>query len=239
MIAAPFSVGSDAWRGARAAAVAAAFTSATAPTDSLLEALDALGRLEGGWLPWLARLRRSHESVGGRIVLLLPRPGDPRGLALPRGIHAAAAVGNQTEGGSCWLIPEPHGTWTALQLAGAALPHRDAAASLRDVRAQVVRAAHAVDLGDLEAGSPGWGQAGSPGQVSARDLESIVDSWLLGPPALNVRSRPLAALSLRVLLALAKVPTGSAQARLIDTAGLEMAARTGLEAAFSTVSASG
>jgi hypothetical protein len=222
MISASLEVASQPWRGARAAATLLAFLRRDLPADDVLAGLEPLGPAPHGWWSILERVRHA-----GAVSLLLPRPGDPRGLALPRGMTAQAALGWPKDGGTSWLIPTGIDTWTAVEVPKHAIALPDPAACDRRVREEVVRAAHAVDAMDLDPGSvPGRG---------AR--EAIVDSWLLGPPALPQRRRSLAALSLRILLALDALGSGSAHARVVDTASLESAARAALEAAYSTLAA--
>lgn len=219
MISASLDVASQPWRGARAAATMLAFLRRDLPADDVLAGVESVGTAPHGWWSILERVRHA-----GAVSLLLPRPGDPRGLALPRGVTAQAALGWPEGGGTSWLIPTGMDTWSALDLPQHAMGLPDPAACERRVREEVVRAAHAVDAMDLD-----------PAGVAGRGArEAIVDSWLLGPPALPQHRRALAALSLRILLALDAVGSGAPHARVLDTASLESAARAALEAAYST-----
>ena len=158
-------------------------------------------------------------------MLLLPRPGDPRGLALPRGIAAEAALGWTVGSGTIWLIPDAPSGWSRVdgpQLT-ATPPHPDEA--LRALRKAIVDAAHSVDARELDA---------REGDTRARqDQESLVDSWVLGPPALPTATRHLAAMGLRMLLAL------DGARSLVDTLPLEQAARSAVESAFTRTATPG
>lgn len=219
MISASMDIASRPWRGARAAATLLAYLRGDMPADEVLAGLEALGAPPQGWWDILGQVRRA-----GAVSLLLPRPGDPRGLALPRGMAAETALGWPEGGGSAWLIPTGLDTWIALDLPEHRVALPDTAACDRRVREEVVRAAHAFDAMD----------AGPEGVAGRGAREAIVDSWLLGPPALPHHRRALASVSLRVLLALEALGSGSAHARVMDTTALESAARAALEAAYST-----
>jgi hypothetical protein len=122
-----------------------------------------------------------------------------------------------------WLIPSGDVAWTVYLRPDAAVPTPDPEEAGRALRSAVVSAAHVVDGLDID--------------PSARDHrarlahEQLVDSWILGPPALPPSSRSLATLGLRMLLTI-----DDARA-LVDTVALESAARSAVEAAFSTVAA--
>lgn len=216
--------GSEPWRAARAAACGQAMLADRLPADTALEILEPLGPPPGGWLDWLARLR---QGTPARIALALPRPGDPRGLALPREIDAIAAVGvGEVDGTSCsWLLPEAGLTWREITVADGRPRTVDLRECDRALRSAVVQAAHAIDAAGAIAGSAAEG--------AARVAESIVDAWVLTPPLLPAEQRRLTSLSLRMLLALDSPSAPGDALAIIHVPGLEAAARSALEAAFS------
>lgn len=214
MSAASLDVATPAWRAGRAAAAIQGLRTGEVPADDVLAGLDALGAPPSGWWDILAVARASE-----RLCLLLPRPGDPRGLALPRGLTATGALGWARDGGTTWLIPDDDASWRFYEDAGApTIP--DSQEALRTLRAAIVEAAHIVDALDTP--------TAPDGEVVRRRAERIIDSWILGPPPLPAASRALAALGLRMLLATEGART------LVDVVALESAARTAVEAAYST-----
>lgn len=220
MTAASLGVASPAWRAGRAAAAMHALLDGEVPADDVLAGLRSLGTPQVGWWDVLAAVR-----AGACCLLLLPRPGDPRGLALPRDADATGAVGWPRPGGSTWLIPGGDLGWRVHEAPGLCPAPADVAEADRMLRAAIVEAAHVIDV--LES-------HGEPvGDSARREQERLVDSWVLGPPALPRSSRALAALGLRMLLAI-----DGARA-LVDTRALESAARNAVEVAFSTVRAHG
>lgn len=220
MPAASLEVASPAWRAARASAGIGALLQGRAAADDVLDSLTDVGEPSEGWWEVLSSIR-----AAGGIVLLLPRPGDPRGLALPRGMLAEAALGWRVGAGTQWMIPGPSSGWSRVEapLLIAAPPHPDEA--LRALRRAVVEAAHAVDARELDA-AEGDGRA-------RQEQEALVDSWVLGPPPLPAATRHLAALGLRMLLSL------EGARALVDTTPLEQAARSAVESAFSLSASSG
>lgn len=186
-----------------------------APADDLLGAVEPLGAPPQGWWDVWGAARAS-----GSVALLLPRPGDPRGLGLPRDIFASGAVGWGQGSGSVWLIPSGDADWSVHERPDHPAPALDPEEAARSLRGAVVSAAHVVDRLDLDA---------VPSDARVRQMhERLIDSWILEPPALPASSRNLAATGLRMLLALADARG------LVDTGALESAARTAVEAAFST-----
>lgn len=215
-------IGEAPWRAARAAATVGALADGLVAPDSALDALTALGVPHGGWWDIVAGMRRA-----GVCVLRLPRPGDARGLALPRDAAADAALGWAAAGGaSAWLVPGRAGSWTRHDLPAGALGVRDPAEADQRLRGEVVRAAHVTD-----ALSPAIGDGDE-----RRSLERVVDSWILGPPAMPAERRVLASTGLRILLALGHVEQGPVG---VDASGLERAARDAVESAYSTDSRNG
>lgn len=214
MPAASLEVASPAWRAGRASACIGALLEGHAPADDVLGCLAGLGEPPQGW--W--EILRGARAAGG-VVLLLPRPGDPRGLTLPRGIVAEAAVGWATGEETHWIIPDTSTGWcpVAAPPLGLAPPHPQEA--LRALRGAVVAAAHTVDA--LQSAA----REGDP--RVRQDQESLVDSWILGPPPLPTATRHLGALGLGMLLAI------EAAHDLVDTLPLERAARSAVESAFS------
>jgi hypothetical protein len=219
MISASLDVASRGWDGARAAASLLAFLRRDLPADEVLGGLESLGTPPQGWWSVLGQVRSA-----GAVSLLLPRPGDPRGLALPRGVVGESAVGWPAGGGSAWLLPAKEAMWTLLDLPHHAIALPDLAACDRRLREEVVRAAHAFDVNGL----------GSAGVVGRGAREAIVDSWLLGPPALPEQRRALASVGLRVLLALDALRDSGPHSDALDVVALESAARAAVEAAYST-----
>lgn len=215
MSAASLGVSTPAWRAGRAAAAIRGLRSGDAPADDVLAGLEVLGAPPQGWWDVLSAVRASEG-----LTLLLPRPGDPRGLALPRTMTATGAVGWERRGGSTWLIPVDDGSWRVLEADGHPATPPDSEDAGRALRAAIVEAAHIVD--DLEV------TPGPVGDAARRQAERIVDSWILGPPALPASSRALGALGLRMLLAL------DGARSLIDAQTLDFAARTAVEAAYSS-----
>lgn len=220
MPAASLEVASPAWRAARASAGIGALLQGRAAADDVLDSLADVGEPPEGW--W--ELLRTIRPAGG-IVLLLPRPGDPRGLALPRGMLAEAALGWRIGAGTQWMIPGPSSGWSRVEgpLLRGSPPDPDEA--LRALRRAVVDAAHAVNARELDA-PEGDGRA-------RQEQEALVDSWVLGPPPLPTATRHLATLGLRMLLSL------EGARALVDTTPLEQAARSAVESAFSLTASSG
>ncbi|MBM3687676.1 MAG: hypothetical protein FJW85_11835 [Actinobacteria bacterium] len=206
-------IGSSAWRAARASAALGAYVRGDTAPDTALGALAPLGVPPRGWLSVLG-------SIDTTVVLILPRPGDPRGLALPRGVHAGGAVGWQEVDGSRWLLPSDPDLWREHDVAGHLLEPHDLAEAHRSLRGCVVEAAHIADVTHPAE----WAQSSG----SRDDGESLVDSWVLGPPALPAEPRQVAALGLRILLA------ADALGAIVDAATIDAAARTAVEAAYST-----
>lgn len=206
-------VGSPGWRAARAAATLGSFLRGEIPPDTALDVLGPLGAPPRGWLSVIG-------SLSTTVVLLLPRPGDPRGLALPRGVHAEGAVGWPQPEGSRWLLAMDDDGWQQHDLADGPSDAHDLAEAHRSLREWVVRAAHVADVTDPAE----LGHASG----SRDDGESLVDAWVLGPPPLPSAARQVAALGLRMLLAV------DALAPIVDTVGVAAAARTAVEAAYST-----
>ena len=216
MPAASLGIESPAWRAGRACVSIGTFLDGGAAADDVLGDLADLGEPPHGWWEVLASVRRARA-----VVLLLPRPGDPRGLALPRGIVAEAVIGWEAGPVTHVLVPEPTDGWMRMEAPplAAVPPHPEEA--LRELRRAVVEAAHTVDDLDLQLES-----RESDPRVR-RDQEAVVDSWVLGPPPLPADARHLAALGLRMLLSL------EGARALVDTAPLEYAARGAVESAFS------
>ena len=213
-------VGAPAWRAGRAVAAWEAVIRAQAPADDALDALAEVGTPDSGWWEVLGHVRKSSA-----IGLLLPRPGDPRGIALPRGIVAEAAVGWGDTSASTWLLPTSDGSWDLVDLPGQGLPTRDVDEAHRRLRSAVVDMAHVADGLD----APGHGAI----PAARESLELTVDAWVLGPLRLPGRRRQLASMGLRMLLALEGART------IADSSPLEDAARTAIEAAFSLTRAPG
>lgn len=235
MALASLGVGAPGWRAARAASVVAALLRGDLPADDALDGLADLGEPAEGWWTVIGRARRA-----GSLGLLLPRPGDPRGISLPRGVITSGAVGWDTEDGSSWLLAVDGGAWHAIDLPGQSRPPRDLEEADRHLRVAVVQVAHLVDgLEVVGAGvprTPASGSGAAPGSaMTARErqeCERTVDAWLLGSPALSARGRAVAAVGLRMLLAIDGIRA------LADSAPLEAAARQAVEAAFTSGPAS-
>lgn len=213
-------VGSPAWRAGRAAATLGSLARAHTAPDDVLGELAGLGEPPGGWLSLLGQARSASA-----LALLLPRPGDPRGLALPRDVATDAAVGWGNEHESTWLLAMGGGAWELRESPGRPLTPPDAQEAHRRLRGAIVQAAHALDdmRGRDTLGDPIPDDAGI-----RREHDAIVDSWVDGPPALPPSSRPLADLGLRMLLAI------DAGRQLTDVTALEIAARSAVEAAYAT-----
>lgn len=190
---------------------------ARAPADDVLDSLTALGDPEDGWWSMLQRVRAATPRA---IALALPRPGDPRGVALPRREATGGLVGWSNDAESVWLLPVEHG-WLTLE--GTAFAPTDTAEADRALREAIVHAAHAID------GLPVSGPAALSGSAIPRDaLESCVGAWLDPRPHLPAPSRELAGRGLRMLLSIEPASSG------MDVSALERAARTAVEAAYST-----
>lgn len=208
-------VGSPAWRAGRASAALGSLARAETAPDDVLAELAGLGEPPDGWLDLLA-----HARSASTLALLLPRPGDPRGLALPREVATDAAVGWGNERESTWLLAMAGGAWDLREFPGRPLMPPDAHEAHRRLREAIVQAAHALD--DIHA-DPFVDDAGV-----REHHDAIVDSWVSGPPALPPSARALADLGLRMLLAI------DAGRQITDVTALEMAARSAVEAAFAT-----
>lgn len=206
--------GSTRWRAARVSVILGAWLRREAAADDLLGWLAPLGDAPGGWWSALGKV-----SAAGSVHLVLPRPGDPRGLLLPRLVDCDAAVGWRGAGGSSWLIPRDPAEWEVLEVSAPPPALPDPGEARRQLRTRVVEAAHALDLA---------GQGPSPRAASGRrDAEAAVDAWVLGAPPLPGASRDLAVTGLRMLLAL------NASADMPEVDALEIAARTAVEVAYS------
>lgn len=213
-------VGSPAWRAGRAAATLGSLARAETAPDDVLGALAGLGEPPGGWLSHLARARSTST-----LALLLPRPGDPRGLALPRDVATDAAVGWGNERESTWLLAMGGGAWDLREFPGRPLTPPDAQEAHRRLREAIVQAAHALD--DMHARDTHGDPIADDARIR-REHDALVDSWVCGPPGLPPNSRPIADLGLRMLLAI------DAGRQLTDVSALEMAARSAVEAAYAT-----
>jgi hypothetical protein len=214
MTVASLGIATPAWRAARAAATVGALLHAAVAGDEALEALTAVGTPTGGWLDVIEEARRSKS-----IQLVLPRPGDVRRVALPRGVIAEGAVGWSRGRGASWLVATGTVSWDRVDLPEASLPLHDPVEAMRALRASVVREAHAIDLSDA---------ADAVARTGSRaEQERIVDSWVLGPPPLPLDRREVAVLGLRMLMAVAGTRS------LVRPDELEATGRTAVEAAFS------
>jgi hypothetical protein len=213
-------VGSPAWRAGRAAAALGSLARAEIAPDDVLGELTGLGEPPGGWLSLLA-----HARSASTLALLLPRPGDPRGLALPRDLATDAAVGWGNERESTWLLAMGGGAWDLREFPGHPLMPPDAQEAHRRLREAIVQAAHALD--DMR-GRDMDGESIADDAGIRREHDALVDSWVCGPPALPPSARALADLGLRMLLAI------DAGRDLTDVTALESAARSAVEAAFAT-----
>lgn len=223
--------GSTPWRAARASSLLLALDEGRASGDCILAALLPLGPPPRGWWAAIEAL-----SSGGGVHLRLPRPGDPRGLALPRGVAADAAVGMVDGMGTTWLLPQGADAWREVRLDGVHPTRVDIDQCGRDLREQIVRAAHILDASHDTSAPNG----------DRRRLERAVDAWVgtaegvRGPVG---RRRELATSGLRVLLALGQPSTCGTQTSdrrsAIDSRALEAAARAAVEAAYSSELARG
>lgn len=227
----PYAPGEASWRAARVGASVGAFLDGNLAPDDLLESLQTVGAPDVGWWEVIASLR----AVGAArppVCVRLPRPGDPRGVALPRGVVAEGLVGYRVSlpsPGSMWLVPEAGDRWLTFTLAADLPGPADPAECDRSLRAAIVQAAHALDVA-----------AAMPPPVGGRDqAEATVDAWVLGTPALAAAQRAMASTALRVLLALDSLPRQSDAVALSDTTALERAARDALEAAYSSPASHG
>lgn len=218
-------VGSAPWRAGRAAAVLLSWRDGVIPTDTALGALEDLGAPDDGWWDVMGHVRR------GGVQLRLPRTGDPRGVALPRALAVDGLIGwpagDAQAPGSVWLAPvstshrESAPAWILIDLPSQAMRFHDQQECSRHLRTQIVRAAHILDVAES-----------SPEASGLRaSVDGIVDSWILGPPALPAERRGLAAQGLGLLLAMAlrRMPNAG-----IDTRDIERASRAAVEAAFSS-----
>ncbi len=226
-----YTPGEARWRAARAGMSIGAFLDGDLAPDDLFESLKEVGAPEGGWWEVIARIRAA--GIGRpTICVRLPRPGDPRGVALPRGFVADALVGCSVSApspASIWLVPEAGDRWVTFPFAADIPRLADMAECDRALRAAVVQAAHALDVA-----------AAMPSPAGGRDrAEATVDAWVLGTPALPAPQRAMASSALRVLLALESLPRQSDADVLSDRAALERAARDALEAAYSSQASHG
>jgi hypothetical protein len=129
--------------------------------------------------------------------------------------------------GSAWLAPVNHAvresnpSWILIDLPGQPVGFHDLRDCSRDLRTQIVRAAHILDVTESHPEAAGL----------RNSVDDIVDTWILGPPALPAERRGLAAQGLGLLLAMAltRMPTTG-----IDTRDIEAAARNAVEAAYSS-----
>lgn len=220
-------VGSSGWRAARATTTLDAVLAGRLIPDDALTALDALGTPPSGWWDVLADIRRC--TTPGRLSLVLPRPGDPRGVALPRDVAAEGALGWPTHRGSTWLACEPAG-WRRIADVEQPLPATDPQDADQALRAEIVRAAHILDGQDV------------PPPAERRSVDAIVDSWIMGPPPIPAYRRSLASSGLHVLLVLDVIAARRGGAAMtssdgvcVDQMALDRAARSAVEAAYSTL----
>lgn len=213
-------VGSAQWRAARAAVVLGAVMHDALPPD---DALAGLAELGGEWLDVLRDVRAEGTQA---ISLILPRPGDPRGAAFPRGTDAQAAVGWGCRESSFWLIPHSHMDWLVHRAPGVAMSTTDPQEADRRLREAVVTAAHAADI------TPEVFASSAVDDVHLLG-ESIVDTWVGGEPPMRGDRRYLAARGLRVLMAAMAARPQDAVASS-HVAELDAAARSAVEAAYST-----
>lgn len=212
MIATSLASGTPAWRAARAAACLGALLTGRAAADDVLGHLRSAGEPEGGWWTSLEALRAFAPHA---VALRLPRPGDPRGVSLPRDVTTTGLVGWCGPHSSHWLIPHGDG-WLGLD--GAAVQTLDPAEADRALREAIVHAAHEVDVRELMARSG-----------PRESIEGCVAEWIDAPPPLPGTSRELAGRGLRMLLGVDAART------FLDVEGLERAARSAVEAAYTTV----
>lgn len=189
------------------------------PPDDALASLTELG---GDWLDVLPEVRATDS-----ISLILPRPGDPRGAAFPRGTEAQAAVGWGGSRSSVWWIPQSDSSWLAHRATGAGIITVGLQEADRRLREAVVHAAHAADLTSEVFAPP------TVGGVHLLD-EGIVDDWVGGQPALRGDRRQIASRGLRVLMAaMAAQPRDAvASSHVVE---LDAAARSAVEAAYGTL----
>lgn len=213
-------VGTPAWRAGQVASALAAVLRGDVAADDALDVLASVGEPAGGWWAVLGQARQAQS-----VALLLPRPGDPRGIALPRGLGAEAAVGWGDGRVSAWLLPTGTRAWESVELIGQGVPTRDVHDADRQMRESVVELAHLLDVVDRS------GPASTP--EARRDVEATVDAWVLGAARLPSGRRQLASVGLRMLLALEGARS------IVDVGSLEAAARTAVEAAYSLTHASG
>jgi hypothetical protein len=235
--------GSPAWRAARAAAIGTALQHGRLAGDTALELLDPLGLPPGGWWEHLTGTRTAAFAV------VLPRPGDPRGLRLPAGMACEGAFGWRTHEGSAWLLAQ--GTqdasgataWVRVDLDQALPRSVDPAEADRGLREAIVRAAHIIDQRDDIsdkpdrggfADPPGLSPSAADGASDRERIDRIIDSWVAhGLPTDGVR-RQLAVRGLRILLSVARARDVVDAQPLEDARPLEGAARSAVEAAYSS-----
>lgn len=241
----------------RDAAVACAWLSAGLdlgePVDTLLEVFDSLGFRAPrglGWLDVLSQMRARREAGSSPGTcgpgLLLPRPGDARGvLDLPPAAYdvgAALLIDSQT-GRRTWLIPATDAEWmwvasapgaggTPSAPSWAAQTPQDAD---RELRAAVLAAA--ADFDDAA--------ASVPTNPDARDWDALVRGWERAPwprraPGSQVPDITLGIRAARLLAAVAlarsrdrgvTVGEDACHRRQLDV--VDRAARSAIEVAFS------
>ncbi len=168
----------------------------------------------------IAALRVASPSA---VALVLPRPGDVRGLPLPRDIAAPAAFGwgSATEG--TWWIPDGSQGWSSLEVNRPVEPP-DVAEADRALRAAVVGAAHAFDATQ---------QTAPPSATERRTHDDLIDQWVLGHPSLPADRRDLATRGLRMLFVADAAIPGAVLSQQ-EIVALGDAARGAVEAAYST-----
>lgn len=220
MLPASLGVGAPAWRAARAAAALGAVARSDMSADDALGQLMQVGSPDAGWLEVMGQARQAIS-----LAMLLPRPGDPRGIAWPRGVMAEAAVGWGDDHASTWLVPAGERAWSAVVLPDQGVPTRDAVEADRLLRIAVVDVAHMLDELDLP--------DAAPLSDSRQAAEATVDAWALGPGHLPAPRRRLASLGLRMLLAVEGARSAPSPPPGEAVAPLEAAARTAVEAAYS------
>jgi hypothetical protein len=168
----------------------------------------------------IAALRVASPTV---VALVLPRPGDVRGLRLPRAVAAPAAVGFGSETAGTWWIPEGHGQWTSLEV-NRPVESLDVAEADRALRAAIVGAAHAFDAA----------QQAAPTSARERPAhDDLIDEWVLGSPSLPADRRDLAIRGLRMMLVADAALPGAVLTQQ-QIVALGDAARGAVEAAYST-----
>lgn len=213
-----------------------------ASADDVFDGLAPLGEPPGGWWDVVANLKASHRP---RVVLTLPRPGDRRGVHIPATVDLEGAVGCSAGLHKRWLGAHTSDQWLGwddhtggLWHTGSPWPTVAMDAADRELRAAVVLAAHSLD----DTGTNPLGQ-GLPSFV-----ETIVDAWLEPAHRLPAASRRLAAAALPMLVAFhlaasAQTPVGitvhDTQRMVTALSSVEPAARTALEAAYSTATITG